>query len=186
MDSFDVTSTNASLFMSLMGFGPCISFAVVMPLLRRRYSTRAIASWSLLATAVLIVASAFAPTMMLEWCLILPISITLAISYASLVILFTDLATEDTKGEILGVTAAIKAFAFGMIAFAGGGMQTFDESVPLIASSLLMTVSWIIFQIRDAKPAIEELESQLRVAKGLSHRDRVISYASSGFEIVRA
>jgi hypothetical protein len=41
MDSFDVTSTNVSLFMSLMGLGPCISFAVVMPLLRKRYSTRA-------------------------------------------------------------------------------------------------------------------------------------------------
>jgi hypothetical protein len=39
--------------------------------------------------------------------------------------LFTDLATVNTKGEILGVTAAIKAFAFGTIAFAGGGMQTF-------------------------------------------------------------
>jgi MFS family permease len=75
-----------------------------------------------LATAVLIVASAAAPTVILEWCLILPISITLAVSYAALVILFTDLATVNTKREILGVTAAIKAFAFGTIAFAGGGM----------------------------------------------------------------
>jgi MFS transporter, DHA1 family, tetracycline resistance protein len=107
--------------------------------------------------------------MMLEWWLILPISITLAISYASLVILFTDLATPDTKGEILGVTTAIKAFAFGLIAFAGGGMQTFDESVPLIASSLLMTASWIIFQAQKPKTAIEELELRLRVAKALNH-----------------
>jgi MFS family permease len=165
MDSFDVTTTNVSLFMSLMGVGPCISFAFAMPLLRRRYSPRAIASWSLLATAVLILASAFAPTMMLEWCLILPISVTLAISYASLVILFTDLASQDTKGEIFGVTTAIKAFAFGMIAFAGGGMQTFDESVPLIASSLLMAVSWIIFQTQRPKTAIQEVGSRLRVAK---------------------
>ena len=165
MDSFDLTSTTVSLFMSLMGLGPCISFAVAMPLLRRRYSTRTIASWSLLATALLVVASAFAPTMLLEWCLILPISMTLAISYASLVILFTDLATQDTKGETLGVTASIKAFAFGMIAFAGGGMQTFDESVPLIASSLLMAVSWIIFQTHRPNAALEELESRLRVAK---------------------
>jgi DHA1 family tetracycline resistance protein-like MFS transporter len=165
MDAFDVTSTHASFFMSLMGFGPCISFAVLMPLLRTRYSTRAVASWSLLATAVLIVASAIAPTMMLEWCLILPISITLAISYASLVILFTDLATQDTKGEILGVTVAIKAFAFGMIAFAGGGMQTFDESVPLIASSLLMISSWIVFQTQKPQTAIQEVGSQVRVAK---------------------
>ena len=169
MDSFDVTSTSASFFMSLMGFGPCLSFAVLMPLLRRRYSIRAIANWSLLATAVLIVASAAAPTMILEWCLILPISITLAVSYAALVILFTDLATVNTKGEILGVTAAIKAFAFGTIAFAGGGMQTFDESVPLLASSLLMTISWVIFQTQTPKEIIREagsLEPRLRVAKG--------------------
>jgi MFS transporter, DHA1 family, tetracycline resistance protein len=165
MDSFDVTSTNVSLFMSLMGVGPCISFAFAMPLLRRRYSPRAIASWSLLATAVLIVVSALAPTMMLEWYLILPISITLAISYASLVIMFTDLVSQDAKGEIFGVTAAIKAFAFGMIAFAGGGMQTFDESVPLIASSLLMAVSWIIFQTQIPKTAIQDIGSRLRVAK---------------------
>jgi MFS transporter, DHA1 family, tetracycline resistance protein len=165
MDSFDVTSTNVSLFLSLMGVGPCISFAFAMPLLRRRYSPRAIASWSLLATAVLIVVSALAPTMMLEWYLILPISITLAISYASLVIMFTDLVSQDAKGEIFGVTAAIKAFAFGMIAFAGGGMQTFDESVPLIASSLLMAVSWIIFQTQRPKRAIQDIESRLRVAK---------------------
>ena len=83
--------------------------------------------------------------------------------------MFADLASQDAKGEIFGVTAAIKAFAFGMIAFAGGGMQTFDESVPLIASSLLMAVSWIIFQTQRPKTAIEELEPQLRVAKGLSH-----------------
>lgn len=43
------------------------------------------------------------------------------------------------------------------------------ESVPLIASSLLMAVSWIIFQTQRPKTAIEELEPQLRVAKGLSH-----------------
>ena len=132
MDSFDVTSTSASFFMSLMGFGPCLSFAVVMPLLRRRYSIRAIANWSLLATAVLIVASGAAPTMILEWCLILPISITLAVSYAALVILFTDLATVNTKGEILGVTAAIKAFAFGTIAFAGGGSKLSMKAFPCL------------------------------------------------------
>jgi MFS transporter, DHA1 family, tetracycline resistance protein len=165
MDSFDVTSTNVSLFMSLLGVGPCLSFAIIMPLLRKRYSTRAIASWSLLATAVLIVASALAPTMMLEWCLILPISITIALSYAGLVILFTDRATQGAKGEIFGVTAAIKAFAFGMIAFAGGGMQTLDESVPMIASFLLMTVSWILFQTQIPKTAIQGVESRWRVAK---------------------
>ena len=83
-----------------------------MPFLTKRYSIRAITSWSLLATSVLIVASAVAPTMILEWYLTLLISITVAVSYGALVILFTALASQDTKGEIVGVTAAINAFAF--------------------------------------------------------------------------
>jgi hypothetical protein len=69
----------------------------------------------------------------------------------------------------LGVTAAVKAFAFSTIAFAGGGMQTFDESVPLLASSLLMAISWIIFQTQIPKEIIRaaaSLEPRLRTAKG--------------------
>ena len=59
-----------------------------------------------------------------------------------------------------------------MISFIGGGMQTFDETVPLIASFLLMTVSWIVFQTQ--KPQTTTLEvgspaSRLHVAKGRSH-----------------
>ena len=167
MDSFNVTSLSASLFMSVMGLGFCLSFAVAMPFLTKRYSIRAITSWSLLPTSVLILASAVAPTMILEWYLTLPISITVAVSYGALVILFTDLASQDTKGEIVGVTAAINAFAFGMISFVGGGMQTFDETVPLIASSLLMTVSWIVFQIRKPKTAPQEIGSRLRAEVNL-------------------
>jgi hypothetical protein len=87
MDYFDVTSASAGLcasaglFMSVMGIGFCLSFAVAMPFLTKRYPTRAITSWSLLATSVLIVASAMASTMTLEWYLILRISITVAVSY---------------------------------------------------------------------------------------------------------
>ena len=54
-----------------------------------------------------------------------------------------------------------------MISFVGGGMQTFDETVPLIASSLLMTVSWIVFQIRKPKTAPQEIGSRLRAEVNL-------------------
>ena len=102
---FGVTSTAASLFMSGMGVGFWLSFAFATPLLTKYCSTRDITRWSLFATAVLIAGSAFAPSMLVEWILILPISIATAVSYGALIILFTDIATEDTKGEIMGITA---------------------------------------------------------------------------------
>jgi DHA1 family tetracycline resistance protein-like MFS transporter len=158
---FDLSSRNASLFMAVIGVGFCLSFAVAMPFLTKRYPTRAIASWSLLATSVLLVASTFAPAMALQWYLALPISVATAVSFGTLVILFTDLATEDTKGEIMGIVAAINAFSFGIISFLGGGMQALRLDVPLIVSFLLMTASWIVFNTQKPQTTTLQIEHSL-------------------------
>jgi len=148
LQRFAASSTAASLFMSVMGVGFCLSFAVAMPLLTKYFSTRDITRWSLFVTAVFIAASAFAPTMLLEWILILPISIAVAVSYGALIILFTDIATEDTKGEIMGITAAINAFSFGSISFLGGVIEGVSGGAPIFASLVLMTMSWLVFSLQ--------------------------------------
>jgi DHA1 family tetracycline resistance protein-like MFS transporter len=148
MDRFDATVTDASLFMAIMGIGFCISFALAMPRLTKRFSAHAITSGSLLATAALIVVSTFAPSMIAQWVVILPISVATAVSFGALIILFTDLSTEDTKGEIMGITAAINAFSFGAISFVGGGLQAIDEKTPLIVSFVLMFLSWVVLEVR--------------------------------------
>ena len=67
-------------------------------------------------------------------------------SVGTLIILFTDLASQDTKGEIMGIATAINAFSFGIISFLRGAMQTFDEQLPLIASFILMILDWSVFK----------------------------------------
>ena len=58
-------------------------------------------------------------------------------------------ATEDTKGEIMGITAAINVFAFGTISFVWGGLQAIDEKAPLIVSFVLMFLSWVLLEVED-------------------------------------
>ena len=58
-------------------------------------------------------------------------------------------ATEDTKGEIMGITTAINAFAFGTISSVGGGLQVIDEKAPLIVSFVLMFLSWSFWRFED-------------------------------------
>jgi MFS transporter, DHA1 family, tetracycline resistance protein len=154
MDRFEATVTESSLFMAVMGIGFCISFALAMPLLTKRFSAHAITSASLLATAAFIVVSTFAPSMVAQWSIILPISVATAVSFGALIILFTDLSSADTKGEIMGITAAINAFAFGTISFIGGGLQAIEEKVPLIASFVLMFLSWVVLKVRRPQAAI--------------------------------
>jgi MFS family permease len=148
LDRYGVSGKDASYFMSVMGVGFCVSFAVAMPLLTKYFSTRAITSGSLIATAILIAASAFAPSMMAQWILILPISVAVAVSYGALIILFTDTATEDTKGEVMGITAAINSLSFGSVSFLGGWLEGLSAGAPIYVALALMTMSWLVFSFQ--------------------------------------
>jgi len=138
----------ASYFMSVMGVGFCLSFAVAMPLLTKFFSTRAITFWSLVATAALIAVSALAPSMSVQWVVILPISVATAVSYGALIILFTDTATEETKGEVMGITAAINSLSFGSISVLGGGLEELAAGSPIFVALALMTLSALVFGLQ--------------------------------------
>lgn len=148
LDRYGVSGKDASYFMSVMGVGFCVSFAVAMPLLTKYFSTRAITSGSLIATSILIAVSAFAPSMLVQWALILPISVAVAVSYGALIILFTDTATEDTKGEVMGITAAINSLSFGSVSFLGGWLEGLSAGAPIYVALALMTMSWLVFSFQ--------------------------------------
>lgn len=148
LDRYGVSGKDASYFMSVMGVGFCVSFAVAMPLLTKYCSTRAITSGSLIATSILIAISAFAPSMLVQWILILPISVAVAVSYGALIILFTDTATDDTKGEVMGITAAINSLSFGSVSFLGGWLEGLSAGAPIYVALALMTMSWLVFSLQ--------------------------------------
>ncbi len=152
LDRYGVSGKDASYFMSVMGVGFCLSFAVAMPLLTKYCSTRAITSGSLIGTSILIAISAFAPSMLVQWVLILPISVAVAVSYGALIILFTDTATEDTKGEVMGITAAINSLSFGSVSFLGGWLEGLSAGAPIYVALALMTMSWLVFSLQKRRP----------------------------------
>jgi MFS transporter, DHA1 family, tetracycline resistance protein len=160
LDRFAVSGKAASYFMSVMGIGFCLGFAVGMPFLTKYCSTRAITLWSLFGTAALIAVSALAPSMPVQWAVILPISVAVAVSYGALIILFTDTATEDTKGEVMGITAAINSVSFGTVSFFGGGLEGLSAGAPIFVSLALMTLSWLVFSLQRPKPSNKQEPSR--------------------------
>ncbi|HEY5813659.1 MAG TPA: MFS transporter, partial [Terrimicrobiaceae bacterium] len=148
IDQFEASGTASSLFIAVMGIGFCMSFAVVMPVLTKQFTCRAITSGGLLAFLILVAISALSPNIFLEWVVVLPISVASAVSYGALIILFTDHSLEDTKGEIMGITAALSAVAFGAISFIGGGLAALDERVPLICACILTTLACVAHHVQ--------------------------------------
>jgi hypothetical protein len=96
--------------------------------------------------------------MLLEWLLIVPISVAVGVSYGALIILFTDTATEDTKGEVMGITAAINSLSFGSISFFGGAIEGVSAGAPIVASLVLMTMSWFFFSLQKPVPTTPQPE----------------------------
>jgi hypothetical protein len=86
--------------------------------------------------------------MLVQWILILPISVAVAVSYGALIILFTDTATEDTKGEVMGITAAINSLSFGSVSFLGGWLEGLSAGAPIYVGLALMTMSWLVFSFQ--------------------------------------
>ena len=85
--------------MAVMGVGFCLSFAVAMPFLTKTLPhprDHKLGPYSHLASYC---GEHLCPFDTLQWYLALPISVATAVSFGALFILFTDLATEDTKGR---------------------------------------------------------------------------------------
>lgn len=149
---YGIDGASASYFMSVMGIGFCLSFAVAMPLLTRYFTARAIAFWSLVVTSALIAVSAFAPTMTAQWLVILPIAVSVAVSYGALIVLFTDTADENSKGEVMGITAAINSLSFGTVSFLGGAAEGLGAGIPIYIALGLMSLSALVFVFQRSQP----------------------------------
>ncbi len=123
-------SARASYYVAMLGIGFCLSFAFVMPLLRKCLSARAIGVGGMALTAICIGISALVPLALVQWAVAIPAAIATAAGYGAIIMLFTDEA-RGNEGEILGVTASINALAFGITSLTGGVIASVSPAAPL-------------------------------------------------------
>ena len=153
LERFAAGAQQTNFFMSVMGIGFCLSYAVAMPLLTRYFATRAIAQWSLCATASLIAVSWLGPSILVQWAVILPISVATAVSYGALMTLFTDTVTDGNNGEVMGITVAINCISFGTVSLIGGALEGLSAGGPIFVALALMTASWLLLSLQKSKHA---------------------------------
>ncbi|CAN5796888.1 tetracycline resistance MFS efflux pump [soil metagenome] len=136
-------TARASYYVALLGVGFCLSFAFVMPLLRKSFSAGAIGVGGMGVTAAGIAVSVLLPVAVVQWAVAIPVAIATAAGYGALIMLFTDEA-RGNEGEILGVTASINALAFGITSIFGGVISTGSPASPLVVAAVLMGVATVM------------------------------------------
>lgn len=136
-------SARASYYVAMLGVGFCLSFAFVMPLLRKCLSARAIGVGGMALTAICIAVSVLVPIAVVQWAVAIPAAIATAAGYGAIIMLFTDEA-RGNEGEILGVTASINALAFGITSLAGGVIASVSPAAPLGLAAAFMGAATIM------------------------------------------
>lgn len=136
-------SAKASYYVALIGVGFCLSFAFVMPLLRKTLSARTIGIGAMAITAACIAVSVLIPVAIAQWAIAIPAAIATAAGYGALIMLFTDEA-HGNEGEILGATASINALAFGLTSLLGGFIASASPAGPLAVAALVMAAATVM------------------------------------------
>ena len=87
----------------------------------------------------------------------IPIGITMAVGYSSMITLFSNQVDENEQGWVMGVTGALMALCFGLTSFLTGYLANLSNAVPMylaiagIAASavIMMCIRHTIVEIRN-------------------------------------
>jgi len=134
---FGFTTAAENFYMATVGAGFCLSFGLVMPLLRRYFPARGIGIWTMAVAAVGMCLPVVFNQAGIAWVVAVPVATAAAAGYGALIMLFTDEA-DGNEGAILGVTASINALAFGLSAVVDGPVAAFAIQGPIIFAACLM------------------------------------------------
>lgn len=140
---FGLAAAEVSYFMGVMGAGFCLSFAVVTPLLRKRFEPHPIGVGAMVVTTASVVAAIVAPSATGEWLIAVPVATAVAVAYGAVIALFTEEA-DGNEGGVLGVTASINALAFGLTSLAGGIVSGGAVVGPIVVAAGMMAASTLL------------------------------------------
>lgn len=141
------TPTNVSLFMAMMGVGFGVGNYLVEHL-TKRFSLKNNVTVSILATGLLIFPITLLESPFYAWLFVAPLSGAAAIGYSALITIFSNQVDAESQGWIMGITGSIMAFVFGIDAFIGGALASWNVKLPImIASAGLLLTAFLMHRL---------------------------------------
>jgi predicted MFS family arabinose efflux permease len=134
-----------SLLLADMGVGFSIGCGYLVDILVRRFQMKNLVICSFALAALFILIIIIAGDAISLWTLMIPIGMSIAVGYSTIITLFSNQVGAHEQGWVMGVTGAILALCFGLTSFLTGYLAKMGASVPMYlsiagigASALLM------------------------------------------------
>lgn len=131
-------------YMGLMGVGFGIGTGFLIEPLTKRFSLKQCTIAGILFASASTIFTIFAPKEIYVWIHVIIVAIAIAVSYSTILTLFSNQVDKEAQGWIMGITGAIMAFAFGINGFALGFLANISPAIPLLISAGWLFVSAIL------------------------------------------
>lgn len=142
---YDYTAYQIGLFIGMIGVGFVIAFSYLLRKLTERYSLKRIVFSGLMMMFICITGTVMIPIASFSWAFCLIAAMGLAITYSSMVTLFSNEASKEDQGKMMGITGSLSSLAFGVTAFISGMIANLGISLPLYWASLCLVIGIVVF-----------------------------------------
>lgn len=143
---YGFSPTEVSVFMAVMGVGFGIGTGYLVNFFAKRFSLRDTFIYGAVLAAVLALTIVIVRNATLEWFLISPLAVGIAVSYSSILTIFSNQVDEKSQGWVMGITGSIMAFVFGLTGIVMGLVAVWNAAAPLYIAgiSLLLSVIYML------------------------------------------
>lgn len=154
--SFAYTSWQLGLFNAFVG----VSFAMalltgIIPYLEKRFSLNGAAIISLMILAVVLVASAITTSQAMKWALALPVGLFDMVAYTLMLTLFSNSATKETQGWVMGISGAVMAVAWAVTGLFANLISTIGAHGLIFMGGMLAFVAALLMLVYGAVAAVK-------------------------------
>lgn len=135
-----------SLFMAVLGIGFGIGNGILTDFFTKRFSLKNVTVYALAVCTLMILIVIIAPSVLFAWLVIIPLGSTAALSYAALLIVFSNQVDADSQGWIMGISGAIMAFVFGVDGIVVALLADFSPKLPIFIAMIGMGSACLAMQ----------------------------------------
>ncbi len=137
-----------SLFMALMGFGISIGNGFLVSFFVKRYAPYKNVIGGVLISTIFTLIMVYAHYAIYSWILIAPLASAVSIAYANLLALFSNQVSSEAQGWVMGITGAIMALVWGIVAILVGLLATWNVQLPLLlAAASFIYSAFLMYRI---------------------------------------
>ncbi|MBU0757338.1 MAG: MFS transporter [Nanoarchaeota archaeon] len=145
IEKFSFTSSQIGDFYGFLGIWIVLTQGIVTRPVAKRFSSSKILSVSIFMLSIALICLLIPKESRILYFIIPFVALSNGLIRPNSTAIISDMATEDSQGEILGITASVQALAMTIPPIISGFLVALHLTYPIIIASLLTAVAGVVF-----------------------------------------